>query len=380
LTAGANTRSVASAINSAPLLMLSGAHAAASTEEFAVARSGEKRRLGESLTRRDRSLAVGAPSFAGHLFSEVTTDAARDGAGALAVNTNLALRYEEVVSSSVGPLETVGALLLLTARITRRQLEAFYRADVETPVAVLVERPNRVYTTDSFILLRGGSDFGFTAHTAVDMTVGLDAATKSYQFNVSLWAAVVVKEPAWSLIIEDALVKGYGGGEGLVPYRRGQAPVIGDRAGPSAYYILVPYGSLFGPSAVRKTHDIRGALSPDLIEGRLTRGAHDALRAGPMYPSAVYANAVFLFDKFNPAPLADSLKFHSDLGRSLNTITHQTMQWLYDPVSKKFERPILNTDHFGPDGVYEGCGADRTSPLATFRPAINYKERYSPIG
>jgi hypothetical protein len=344
-----------------------------------------KRRFGAFATADGTGLGA-APSFAETLFADFSTRERRAGRpdarreGVLTVNTNLALRYAQFARETKDPLERVGALMLLTAPITREQLLSFCRHNVAVPVAILGERPLRRYETASLIFVRGGRELGEIAYSQLDTHLGANAMTKTFSFNVSIWAAAIIRHEEYTFIAEDVIQTAYYGGETTVPFKAHPNLEQLDRTQASVFYLMVPYGSLRGHNRVRKTHDLRGRFDADLVHGRLTRAALEVEVSQPHYPSALYYDSVFNFSGFKTPTLEDTDYFRSESARRENTVTHQGHQWLYNPKSGEFDRIIMATDHFGPNGAVEGHGELRTSGMSKHYKDANYQKRFVPVG
>jgi len=173
-------------------------------------------------------------------------------------------------------------------------------------------------------------------------------------------------------LAEDVLVTGYLGGESLDFFARETfRPEQLNRDSASVFAFLVPYGSLRGPRSVSRTHDIRGFYAPDLIEQRLTPAARGIVTDRPHYPSALYYAQVYQFGRLRVLSVDDADYYKID-GRRDNTVTHQTMQWLWHPQTGKHSEAIRNTGHFG-ENIYEGHG-----DLRTMGASMHYKDmKYS---
>jgi len=292
------------------------------------------------------------------------------GAGNIDQNTNLKVKWAKAVSER-DTLVQLGALLLLLAPASRETFEKLYHNDVRVPVAILGERPLRRYEAASCIFAAGGGELGEIAWSKFDVHLSSNAMTKEFEGNASIWACAIVKNEERYFLAEDVLVTGYFGGESLRPFTRESfKPEQLDNESASVFYFLVPIGSLRGPESVQKTHDIRGFYTPDLIEQRLTPSARGLVTDRPHYPSALYYSQVYAFNRLQTLSMEDSDLFKVD-GRHDNTITHQTMQWLWHPQTGKHSEAIMNTDHFG-QNIYEGHGDLRTMGAAMHYKEMNY--------
>ncbi len=170
---------------------------------------------------------------------------------------------------------------------------------------------------------------------------------------------------------------GYLGGESLKPIDPDHFNLHTiERDSASVFYFCEPYGSLRGPNAVPETHDIRGRYNDDIIEGRLTDAARNAVTDGPHHPSALYYNMLYRFAEFRTLGMDDADYFKVD-GRQDNTITHQTMQWYWNPNTGLWDQKILNTDHFGIN-IYEGHGSLRTMGASEHYKDAGYLKNYVP--
>ena len=350
-------------------------------DAFAVERVGAKRKLAaNAFDGGERAL----PSFARDYLFDASTEQrspAADGTskreGVLTINTNLALRYQEAAQNEKNALSRIGAQMLLLAPITRAQLLSFCRHDVRVPVAILAERPLQSWQTASLIFGRGGRELGEIAYAQLDVSLGANALTKTFSFNVSFWVAPVVRHPEFTYIAEDVIITGYIGGMTTVPFTRTSQIDSLERTDESVYYLMVPYGSLIGNKGVRATHDIRGRFDTDIIQGRLTRTAHETLVRAPQHPSALYYNDVFGFGGFKPDAISSG-DFQAYTSNHQNTVVHRTHQWLYNHVTGQFSQVLLNTGHFGPN-MYEGLGDLLTMGSADHYKQMNYEANAVPI-
>ena len=291
------------------------------------------------------------------------------------VNANFEGRFNRA-SAERDVLVNIGIKLLLLAPITYDTFERLYNADVRVPVSILGERPLRRYEAASCIFAAGGEQLGEIAWSKYDVHLSSNAMTKDFEGNASIWAAAVVKREERYFLAEDVLVTGYLGGESLKPFTAETfRPEQLDRNSQSVFFFLVPYGSLRGSEAVQRTHDIRGFYAPDLIEQRLTESARGLVVDRPHYPSALYYQQVYKFGRLRTISVDDADYFKVD-GRTDNTITHQTMQWLWHHKNDKWDDAIMNTDHFGPN-IYEGHGDLRVMGISKHYKDAGYN--FSPV-
>ena len=245
------------------------------------------------------------------------------------------------------------------------------------PVSVLGERPLRVYHTAAVIVLRGGHDLGITAYNGVDAQLGANMVNKTFSVHISMWFAPIIVNEENYYIVDNAVVQGYGGGENLRAHTAATFDVT--RADEnSVFFFLVPYGSLRGPRQVPRTHDIRGRFSDDLIEGRLNRAAQQTARR-LQWSGALYYDKIYQFSSWNAPRLEEQDQFQRGFsGRQENTVTHQTMQRVWDPQTKQYSRFHMNSDHFGPN-IYPGHGYLRTGAWAERYKDMQYEKSYVPF-
>jgi hypothetical protein len=318
-----------------------------------LARSGAERRtagIGGGYRGRAGNAPAGVPT-AGLVAANISP------------NNNLDNKYD-LASEERDTLVQLAARVVLLAPISYSTLERFYVNDVRVPVSVLAERPNRRYEAASCIFAAGGEQLGEIAWSRFDVHLGSNAMTKDLEGNATVWAAAIIKREERYFIAEDVLVTRYLGGESLKPYSKNTfTPATLDRDSASVFYLMVPYGSLRGPEAVPKTHDIRGYFNPDLIEQRLTEQARGLVVDRPHYSSALYYSRMYGFNNFETLSQDDADYFRVD-GVHDNTVTHQTQQYNWNAKTGQSTDIIQNTDHFGKHGVYEGAGDLRVAGAA----------------
>jgi hypothetical protein len=301
----------------------------------------------------------------------------RYGAGSFEIveaTANFRRRWDQAAGDR-DKLLRVATHLILLSPITYEQIERWYDSNVRVPVALLGERPLRVYKTQSIIFVAPGEELGEIAWTNYDVHLSSNAASKNYMGHASIWMVAIIKDDRRIFLREDVLVCGYKGGENLKPYTKETFNPNAPRAtDASVFYIMVPIGSLRGPDAVSKTHDVRGYYRADIVEN-LTDSARGLVVDKPHYPSALHANTVWPFNGLRVAQneQADYFKLSAV---THNTITHQSMQWMYNEKDRGWTDYILNTDHFGPN-VFEGAGALRTSGKAQHYKDCGYESRPS---
>jgi len=280
-------------------------------------------------------------------------------------------RKHAKVNTERDPLMRLVLHQLLFAPITFETFEKLYDNDVRVPLSILGERPLRRYEAASIIFVAPGDELGEIAWTNFDMFLASNAMTKQHEGNASIWACAIIKDEARTFLAEDVYVTGYYGGESLKAYSRAEFdPANLNKTSASVFYLLVPYGSLRGPEAVAKTHDVRGFYRADIIENRLTETARRLVVDRPHYASALYYNLVYPWSGLRVLSVDEADYFKVD-GRADNTVTHQTMQWMWNAHTGEWSSAILNTDHFG-QNIYEGHGELRTMGSAAHYREMNY--------
>lgn len=258
--------------------------------------------------------------------------------------------------------------LTMLAEPNLETFQRMYDADVRVPLAILGERPLRRYECGAIIFVAPGEALGEIAWSNFNVFLSTNAMTQQMQGNVSIWGCAIVKDERRTYLAEDVIVTGYYGGESLeayTPHSFDPANLQANTA--SVFFLLVPYGSLRGPHAVSKTHDIRGRFRDDIIENRLTEPAYRLVTGKPHYPTALYYNHIYSWNGLRTLSI-DELDYFRVDGRADNTVTHQTMQWLWSPKTGDHSNAILNTGYFG-QNIYEGHG-----DLRTMNAAIHYKD------
>ena len=290
-----------------------------------------------------------------------------------------ALRLSKVTDETL----RLAGISLLLAPVKYDTFERMYNNDVRVPLSILGERPLRRYETASAIYVAGGRALGEIAYAKFAVHLASNASTHDLTGNASIWCAAFVRDEERYFIAENVMVTGYGGGESLKPF----SPDANDRDtyfnpavlhGNSASVLLFlePGGSLRGPNAVSRTHDIRGRFDEALVDGRLNPSAR-ALIEHVHHPSALFYNMLYQLGNLRVETPDDGDYFRTG-ARQDNTITHQTMQWIWNPRTDDWDRPIYNTDHFGIN-IYEGHGDLRAMNSTQLYEDMHYRGKYPPV-
>lgn len=324
--------------------------------------------------KRQRDLYAGAVAEFGGFPADLRRD---DVLANISPSVNLNARKAEADKVSDALLQHAMYAVLL-APITMATFQRFYDNNIRIPLSILGERPARRYETASAIFAAGGERLGMIPWYNLDVQLSANANIKTIEGNVSIWAGAVIIRPERYFIAEDVLVTGYLGGESLVPFSADPSdqdrffnPNNLDNIAASVFYFLVPAGSLRGSGSVARSHDIRGRFTESLIDGRLTGAARSLVASRPHYASALYYTTLYRFNEFGEVPVEVTDLFRQH-GRQQNTVTHQTMQWMWNPHTGVWDLPILNTDHFGKN-IYEGHGDLRVMNRGAVYKETEYK-------
>jgi len=319
----------------------------------------------------------GQPAFFDALFREPGTPDA-DGTSRLILTPNLADRFARAFAEERDPLRRMAIQLVLLAPICLRTYEIWYRNHVRLPIAVLAERPNRLYRTISVPIVRGGAEFGVLAYNGIDIQVGTNTANKTATTHISMWIGPIIFAPEMAYLATDAFVCAYGGGENLVPY---SARTFRDQnSEASVLFLVTGAGTLRGPGQVPKTHSLRGRFPEDVIESRMTAQAAPSARK-LQYSGALYYDRVYGFSQLQPPTLteAEDVRLgYEENRREDNVITHQAQQFILNPVSKRQDMIILATDHFGND-IYPGHGLIRCNQSTQRYKPMNREANFIPV-
>lgn len=287
-------------------------------------------------------------------------------------------RWARAYDEERDPLRRAAIHLVLLAPICLRTYELWDANHVRVPISVLGERPLRVYHTAAVIVLRGGHDLGITAYNGVDAQLGANMVNKTFSVHISLWFAPIIVNEENYFLVDNALVNGYGGGENLQAHTLGSFDINNNADERSVFFFAVPYGSLRGQQQVPRTHDLRGRFADDVIEGRLSRAAAQSAKR-LQWAGALYYDRLYRFSTWNTPRLEDQDYFRRGFsGRQENTVTHQTMQYVWDPQKKQHSRYIMNTDHFGPN-IYPGHGYLRAGSWTERYKDMHYEQTYVPF-
>lgn len=225
----------------------------ARTVIFSGARAGERRPLRQPQGQSARSAlfgaARGAPAFAG----DVATDALPGVVASTArvTNKNLAERWA-AANALANPLLRAATKMFLAAPITRAVVCSFAANHIALPLAHIVARPHKNYSTDAVVYLSVPErrPIAFTAVHDPRVNYIYDGITEKYIVHLVLYTESVLTHGQSVIIVPDARVSGYHGGDNLVPYSTRTYKVEdvrkGNRSSPSAIVMAMPSGSLHG--------------------------------------------------------------------------------------------------------------------------------------
>lgn len=252
-------------------------------------------------------------------------------------------------------LMSTNLYLLALLPVTSESLKSLHRANVRVPVDILIEQPFMTWEAASAIFISEAPNFALLAWAKFNVMLAPNMANQTLTGMMSIWFAAIPLHEDRFMLLEDCMVTGYRGGQDFRPIKPGWTPREGISKG-SAFFFLVPYGSLRGERGVPRVHDIRGRFSSDLLDGgRLTPAAAHDEAVRPHYPSAPYYSHLFKFDQLRSITADAADYFHRKLVYD-NTITFQHAQRIFDLTTGLFTRGILNTGHQGKN-IADGYGA-----------------------
>lgn len=240
------------------------------------------------------------------------------------------------------------------------------------PFSVLLVWPFRSYQMGSAIKCRAGESMGATAYGHADFQLSDDIIAKVHVGHFTFYHASVVVNPKALCVLEDVFCSGFNGGENSTfvkhsdwvqrghhdPYQH----VLGERAqtNGSCFAMLAPYGLNQNNRSAMGSTDAFNTQNPVLL------GREDCCGA----PFAKMQNYLWKWkDIDNRNPERDDEEYHTRYvpqESSVNLNTFQTMQRVVngsDTTGLNKTGIILNTDHWGVEGVYEGVKAARTGKL-----------------
>ena len=331
---------------------------------------------------------------------DIVVNARGTGSSWLVVNENLRRRWLEAGRvTNIG--ERVGRRALLLAPITRDVCLSMANKNIPPAWAHLVLRPHKRYSSQAIVLLSmtPQTPIGFTATHDPRVNYISNGITEKFIIHVVLYTETINMRPERVMIIPDALITGYGGGDSLKPFTPATY-VPGKLAdlpldGPSVIIVMQPAGSLFGKNAyltsagdggasrrmfgsvldirgyfgvtkagprLGRALDLDGTQLPYASSGAVVSSSSAEPRAAgedyPHYLSALYTNYVWPFKdlkvpgrmracKFTPNPIYD------------NTVCLQERQKFCIGFGATVPTAqIAGKDHFA-DSTEDGCAARR---------------------
>jgi len=271
-------------------------------------------------------------------------------------------RWRRITAENTG-LMRAALYLLALAPVHLNTYRRLDNAHCQVPIGVLLERPFRVYETASAVFLAPGLELGEIAWHGFNFMFSANAMTKELRGHVSMYAMAYIIDEARVYMANDCVIVNYLGGESHEPYSpESFKPKQRDSASPSMFFFAVPPLSLLGANKVPTLHDVTGAFDGAIIANRLTDEALRLVTERPHYPSAHYYASLYDWSELTPLAVDDLENFYASESYD-NRITSQEEQRMFNRATCAFTSRVLNTDHFGVEGVYPGCGKLRTQGI-----------------
>ncbi|MAJ60118.1 MAG: hypothetical protein CBC48_09080 [bacterium TMED88] len=227
--------------------------------------------------------------------------------------------------------------------------------NVPFPFGFLLCRPFQRYDMCSAILCRAGARLGQTFIGHSDFQLADNVINKTHVGHYTFYCKSIVHDEKEYTIAEDVFASGYKGGENTRFYKQRDElldDVHAESFRSSIICMLVPYrtNAPRGPR-IQNPIDITGKLHPTLYQDTDIPSAEveDA-----MYPGARFY-AEYLELKKLSSYASDATEHFLSPFRYINTVCFQGHQFMYNHAGQAFTDRILNTGHWGPNGVYAGC-------------------------
>jgi hypothetical protein len=381
---------------------------------FSTASRGGLRQAIASIPNQDRVMTrpqlggyAGLSSAAAPIVNAIGRDAIPDahGTGSTWLVVNASMRRRWLEASQLADIgEHIARKAFMTAPITSQVCNSMADNNVVLPFAHLMLRPFKRYMTECIVYLAmtPQTPIGFTATHDPRVNYFSNGVTEKFFIHVVIYTETINMRPERELIVPDARVSNYEGGDNLEPYspKTFVAAKISEQPynGPSVIVVMEPAGSLFGKYSYvahsgehsnaneqmfGSVLDIRGyfgAIKSGSTAGRAVRldgsvmgmpGSHvnaGALAAGiepraygeeyPHYTSALHTNYLYGFGSLRTPGRIRGCKFSSELTWD-NTVCLQARQKFCSEFGSTVPTAqIRGVDHFA-DNSEDGCLARR---------------------
>ena len=207
----------------------------------------------------------------------------------------------------------------------------------------------------SAILCRAGARLGQTFIGHSDFQLADNVINKTHVGHYTFYCKSIIHDEKEYVIAEDVFAAGYKGGENTRFYKDKDElmdDVHAESFRSSIICMLVPYrtNAPRGPR-IQNPIDITGKLHPTMYQDTDIPSAEveDA-----QYPGARYYAEYLELKKFS-SYASDATEHFLSPFRYINTVCFQGHQFMYNHAQQGFTDRILNTGHWGPNGVYAGC-------------------------
>lgn len=244
---------------------------------------------------------------------------------------------------------------ILNIVLSKGNLDKMIEKNVPFPFGFLLCRPFQRYDMCSAILCRAGARLGQTFIGHSDFQLADNVINKTHVGHYTFYCKSIVHDEKEYTIAEDVFASGYKGGENTRFYKQRDElldDVHAESFRSSIICMLVPYrtNAPRGPR-IQNPIDITGKLHPTLYQDTDIPSAEveDA-----MYPGARFY-AEYLELKKLSSYASDATEHFLSPFRYINTVCFQGHQFMYNHAGQAFTDRILNTGHWGPNGVYAGC-------------------------
>ena len=309
-------------------------------------------------------------------ITSVLTAIRNGGVPALA---NIVPHLAQVMLDTLGlsAIERIALRIFGALKFEADTLKALHAAGVVLPCSFVLFRPHAEYTTLSSVKMQAGLPTAATYVKDGLFEMGSDPVVGEVAGKFTFHSRTVIQKPENVCVMDNTFVNGYiggmnarfievqatkdasynpAGGQYGVTHMNTQDPnQYNQRARPSLYCFMVPYGWLHSPK-VPNPISLHGALHVDLADNKTTIPVPGSSRYS--FPGLGYYEDKFHFrQRIVPSPdIFSQLVINMVVATNAVAWEGHTRHW--DPVKKSFGSENftqVGTGHWGPKGTFIGC-------------------------
>ncbi len=248
-------------------------------------------------------------------------------------------------------------------------LDHMYKSNVYIPLNVILARPWIEHNVGSAVLMKRGSETGFTAYGQTNFMTSSDGVSKILLGNLTLNMKSAIIEPRNILIIDALMPKGYRGGNNTTfldpenpDHRRSYRAANLSR--PSIMSLL---------TNVREGSDTEPL--PEFIDlfGKLPSPAANGQISGVGYSTATFYSYVYREALEASTTLAARGNVpYGDPNLHINSVLFHGHRYSYDKTTKDLKKVSFCNGHRGMNGSYPGAKAVWNGGDAMLRGVIDW--------